>query len=790
MLKDKVYSFMNIFGLALGLSAFIYIASMTFYERSFDSFHSKADRTFRCVASVKLSETGENLPRSEYPLAAAIRNEMPEVEASTRLYLENEVFVQSQENKFIEKEVWYADADVFDVFDFKLIEGDPSQALTSPQTVLLTPASALKYFGKEDPIGKTIRMRGREEPYLVTGILETLPKNSHMQFDILASFAGHPESKRVDWGSFNSLYSYVVAKEGVDLEEFEEKYKANMRKHQAAVISKYLGVSLEKFESQGQYYRHWLQPLTEIRMNTDFPEEAETYGKPRLLMVLSITGILILLIACCNFVNLSTAKSTFRAKEIGIKKVVGSKRKNIIRQVYLETLIYCSLALLLSIALIAATLPWLNNLTGVELSPAFFWTPKVLLTILAITLLTTLLSGIYPAFVITKYNLADSMKGRSNSSKSSPWMRNALVTVQFVVFIGLIFSTIVISKQIKHMRDQHPGFASENVLVVKNIYSLGSHIQNYKEVLDAVPFIEAASYSSTLPSMNDFEGNSMRKKGAQLHSLMDIINVDANYADALKMELIQGRWFHDQSESENNKLVLTEAAAKALGVNNVNEDIIDDMGNPGIDFEVVGIVKDLHMRSLREMPKPIVFRHRNVTNYLLLKVSPGNANEAIKLAQEKWEERCADVPFKSFFLDKNFDALYKAEDQLSRTISLFSIIAIVIACLGLFGLVAYNATQRTKEIGIRKVNGAKTHEILVMLNKGMLKWIAISFVIACPLAWYAMDQWLQNFAYKTSLSWWIYIVSGAVAIGIALATVSWQSWRAAVKNPVEALRYE
>jgi putative ABC transport system permease protein len=788
--KDKYYAFMNILGLAIGIAAFLYIATFTFHEISFDNFHSKADRIFRCVSHIKLRETTEDITRSELPLAETAQKELPEIEAATRLYPNYNVNTSCNDKKFIEKEIWYADPNIFDVFDFRLLEGDSKSVLSKPNSIVLTKNMALKYFNDVSPVGKTLLIDNKE-PYTVTGILEKIPDNSHLQFEMLASFSTLPFSKRVDdWGNFDNTYTYIVVKKSTKSADFEKKFDQVFRKYEDQMLTKVAGMSLTDFEKSGNYFIHKLQPLQKIHLNSSFSEEIKTYGNVRFLIILGITGLLILIIACLNFINLSTSRASLRAKEIGVKKIMGSHRKVIISQIFSETFVYCLLALIFSLVVLLLALPFLNNFTETIIKPGYFLNPWALLTILVIPVLVTFLAGSYPALYITSFKPAEAIKIKQKQGQSRSFSRAGLVSFQFVVFIILVFCSIIVRKQIHFLRQQNPGFSKQNVVVVRNAFSLRDNMSSFKTELLKNPSIISASYASVIPSFNENAGNPFSRKGSDENYLMNVIKVDCDFQKTLKIQLKDGRFFSSNYQTEKGNVIINESAAKLLGWKESSEKIIHDYNNNGVDYNVIAIVKDFHMLSLRDRVKPLVLKCEPASNYMALLVQPGNATEVISSVNRLWEQFNKETPFEYAFLNEAFNAQYKSEDRLARIIGLFTTLAIAVACLGLFGLILFTAEQRKKEIGIRKVNGAKTSEIMLLLNFSYIRWIVISFIIACPIAWYAMHKWLENFAYKTELSWWVFAVAGLVALGIAMLTVSWQSWRAATRNPVESLRYE
>ncbi|MBT3382527.1 MAG: FtsX-like permease family protein [Prolixibacteraceae bacterium] len=788
--KDKFHSFLNIGGLALGLVAFLYIATYTFHEISYDSFHSKADRIYRCVAHIKLGERALDIPRSETPLAAAAKNDFPEIEEAIRLYPLTEIITRYKEKKFVESEICYADVELFDVFDFKLLEGNPKTALGEPNSIVLGKEVALKYFGDENPMGKSILLTTNKVPYVVTGILDEIPKNSSLQSNLYASFCTLPESKRLDnWGAFNNVYTYIVTKKGINIEEFEAKFDASIRKYEDAMIQREMGISLSEFESQGNFFIHKLQPLKDIHLNSTYSENLSTYGNKRFLIIFGITGLLILIIAGFNFVNLTTSRASLRAKEIGIKKIIGSTRKSVILQILIEIFLHILIALVISIVILLLILPFLNNFSEIVIQPEFLLNPLTSLTIIFIPLIITILAGIYPAFLITAFKPVDVIKRKFKEGNSKSLTRGGLVTIQFVVFIGLVFCTLIIRRQINYMHQQNPGFEKENVLVVENMGYLDNNRNSFKMEMLKNPSVLSASYSSLVPSVDDNAGNIFCEKGSDKTHSLNRMDVDSDFQKTLKVQLKAGSFFTDNEATEKYNAIINEEAARLLGWSDCNEKYIYDY-NYGKDFKVIGIMKDFHMKSLRDKSKPLVIKYRNTSRFLSLNVQSNNLPELIKSVESQWGNFNEEAPFEYFFLDQSFNAQYKSEERLAKVIGVFTIFAIMISCIGLLGLVSYAATQKKKEIGIRKVNGAKVSEILGMLNRDFVKWVGIAFIIAVPVSYFAMNKWLEGFAYKTTLSWWIFALSGVIALGIALLTVSWQSWRAATRNPVEALRYE
>ncbi|MCK5457553.1 MAG: FtsX-like permease family protein, partial [Melioribacteraceae bacterium] len=507
------------------------------------------------------------------------------------------------------------------------------------------------------------------------------------------------------------------------------------------------------------------------------------------LLILAIIALFIVVIACFNFINISTALASLRAKEVGIKKVIGSSKSKLFSQVLLETFIQCCIALFSSLLLLFSSLSVLNQFIGINIEYTHFYNIYSILTILSIPFIITAIAGIYPATIISKYNPVESLKGNRSNWGSKSLMRNGLVAFQFVVFVVLVCSTIVVKKQLHFLQSQNPGFNKENVLIIKNAQQLKDKRLIYKDELLKSPDVVSASYTSSLPSMFDDASNIFQIPGTKDKVILSRLFVDEDFEKTLKIKIAEGSFFMAGKGNENNEALINRKAAEMLGWNNIQDKVIYDF-NYGKQYNIIGIVEDFNIKSFKEETLPFIIRKEAQNNDLAIRIQPQSAGSVINLAKEKWEDLNKNTALEYEFLEQSFDNQYKAETRLGKMVGLFSFISILIACFGLFGLVSFIATRKTKEIGIRKVNGAKISEILNMLNKDFVKWVAIAFVIACPIAYYAMNKWLENFAYKTTLSWWVFALAGVLSLGIALLTVSWQSWRAAIRNPVEALRYE
>src|SRR5664280_2177190 len=789
--RHRYHSFLNITGLAIGFTAFIYITAYLVNELSYDSFFLKKDRIFRSVMTLKFGDTEEITAFSEIPLAATAKRDLPEVEEAVRLFSTSNIIARYKDKKFIEDNFWYADSSFFKVFDFKLLEGDPKLALSQPNSILLSKEAAAKYFGDEDPVGKTLLLFNNKTSFVVTGILDKVPANSHLKFDFLASFSSLPKDKLDEqWAQSINIYTYILVRKGTDMESFMKKYKEFPMKYLEATVEK-MGMSLAEFERKGNFLKYELQPLKDIHLHSSvYKENLKTTGNLRFLEVLSITGLLILIIACVNFINLNTASAASRAKEIGVKRILGSSRTLSVYQILTETFLQCLIAVLIAIILLVETLPLLNSFSEIGIKPVFFLNSYSLIVIFIIPIIVTLLAGAYPACYISRFKSIDVLKETTLPGKSKSWSRSILVTFQFIIFIVMVFTTITIRKQIYLLQNQNPGYDKENVLVIKGTFNLDeSSRKSFKDELLKNSFVVSASYSSGVPTMDEDSKMIYRIKGSEKSSYFNYIRVDTDFQKTLMFNLKKGRFFQNDNNSEENNIIINETAAIVLGITDYTSQIVH-CDNSNQDLRIIGITEDFHMRSLRDKSFPLIIQKTKTEGYLSLRLLPGNFMQDINTTKGIWEQLNKDNPFEYFFLDKSFDAQYKSEIRLGKLISLFTLIAILIACMGLLGLVSFNTSRRIKEIGIRKVNGAEISEILIMLNRDFVKWISISFIIALPIAFLAMHKWLQSFAIKTDVSWITFTLAGLLAFGIAIVTITLQSWRAATINPVKALRYE
>ncbi|MGH7598155.1 MAG: FtsX-like permease family protein [bacterium] len=765
--KHKTYSFINIAGLATGLACCILILLYVRDELDYDRYHQNASHIYRVLLEMP-TPVAPISASTPIVLAPKLQEAFPEIQAITRLerYFSNAT-VSRGDKQFTETRFFMADPSIFQIFSFQLIHGDANTALAKPYSVILTTSTAQRYFGAENPLLQEIELVGKGR-FIVTGVMDDLPAQSHFHFDFLASLSsiGEIKSPWDHWG-----YTYVLLPENLSPAALESKFS-----------------SIANYERLGwwvQDMKFHLQPLTEIHLHSHFHSEIEANNDVRYIYIFSVIAALILLIACMNYMNMATAKSTPRAKEVGIRKVVGSRRWNLAAQFLGESVLYSSLAVVLAFIFVELLLPAFSNLVQKQLAVKYFQEGWLLAGCLGLALFTGLISGSYPAFYLSAFQPAPVLKGLTQRGAGAIGVRRILVLAQFTMAVGLITGTVVVQKQLNFIRDKKLGFAKENIIVLP---IWGTAIKKqcaiFKNALLQHPSILRATAASGGPIDGAGVISSLK------NSPLQIMVADADYLPTLGIELTQGRNFSSEFSTDSSAFLLNETAVKLLEWKNP----LAETFTGGFKIEeglVIGVVKDFHNKSLHAPIEPMVFQYDpSRFTKLLLKVNSENLPATLAFIKQQWEIFERVRPFEYSFLDDDFDKLYRSEQRVSKFFISFSALAIFIACLGLFGLTAFAAEQRTKEIGIRKVLGASVAGIAGLLSSEFAKLVLVANIVAWPIAYYAMNRWLQDFAYRIEIGWWTFALAGGAALLIALLTVSAQAIRAALANPVEALRYE
>jgi putative ABC transport system permease protein len=785
--RHKGYAFINIAGLAIGMACCILIVMYITTELSYDRCHVNADRIYRLGLDANMGGTAVVTPISNVPSAPTLILLYPEVLDAVRIRTVSKRAVQYEDQVFFENGILFADNSIFQIFTFPMIHGDPKTALKPAYTVVLTEETAQRYFGSDNPIGKILKYNN-EYDFNVTGVIENVPQNSHFTFDMLCSYETLYDLNREEmeeWFNFRD-YTYVLLSEGFDYRELEKKFPA--------LVDKYMGDMLKALGGEIAFF---LQPLTSIHLHSNLENEIRPNSSVTYIYIFTAIAIFILAIACINFMNLATARSAIRAKEVGMRKVVGAKRKELILQFLGESLIYSVFSLMIAILFVRFAMPLVESLSGRELSLNFAATPWLISSFIGLILFVAFAAGSYPALFLSAFRPAQVLKGNLKAGSTHARMRSFLVVFQFIISISLIIGTGIILSQIKFMKNKSLGFEKENVLVVDiKDRSMQQSLDSIKAEIQKIPGVRSVSSTSLVPgqepSVQPFVPEGYTVKEAQL---MESFSVDHDYFPTLGMEIVQGRNFSPEYGTDSTTaVIINETAAKRY---NWDEPIGKTIRAPTDavgkwkTFTVVGIVNDFHRTSLHSVIMPqFIDNAPGSFDTLAIRVSPEQSEGALRLLREKWKVLDPHRPFDFQYLDAMIDSQYGAEERLSDIFSAFSVFAIFIACLGLFGMASFAAEQRTKEIGIRKVLGATVPGVVVLLAKDFLKLIVAANIIAWPLAYFGMNKWLENFAYKAGISVWVFLLTGVLAVGIALATVSYQSIKAALLNPVEAIKYE
>jgi putative ABC transport system permease protein len=789
LLKQKFYSVINILGLSIGIACSLLVFLYVSDEMSYDKFHSNADRIFRIALNGKIAGSEFNAPVSVAPLAHELVIAFPEVIDAVRLYkLSNEV-TRYEDKVFNEKKAFFADSNFFQFFNFKLLEGDPSQVLKEPHSIVLSEALAEKYFGQEPAIGKILVIGNFNSAYTVTGIMENWSFRSHFHADMLMSMASYKDAWQEVWVS-NKFFTYILLDKNSSWKNLEKKIPDWSKKFIEPQVETYLNISKKDFYESGNKLEYYLQPIKDIHLQSNLEAEIEPNGNLEYLYILSAIGFFILLLACINFMNLATAKSSGRAKEVGVRKVVGSLKSNMKVQFLIESFIYCIIAFVFSFLFVEGFIQEFNRLAGKSLNMLMLLQHSMIGFSLLLLFIVGLLSGSYPAFYLSSFNAVEVLKGRKRKGRKSSRFRSILVVFQFSISIILIICTIVVFQQLEFMQNKNLGYEKENTLVITNIERLAEHFDAFKNSLMEYPQFRSFSSANSFPSDPGFSNSIFKTIDDNQDHLLSFIKADDKFLETLNIDLLYGRSFLSENVADTNSIILNETAVRTLGIKDPLGKELIFSGNNNRFCKIIGVMKDFHYESFFKPIKPLALLYSPQAYLLAIRMDPGDISKNIQLLNSKWKEFAPGEPMEYSFLNKNYEALYVAEKKLGRVFSLFTGLALFIACLGLLGLAAYTAEQKTKEIGIRKVMGATTIEIVLMLSKEFTKLILISFFISIPIAYYTISYWLQNFAYKISINFSSFIIAGLLTILVALFTVGFQAIKAALANPVRSLRAE
>jgi len=779
--RHRVFSLINIIGLTVGMTACFLIFLYVHFELSYDKFHSKGDRIYRIVCDIKTPTETMHPGGPSWAVGPHLMGGFPQVEAAVRT-TGDELLVRKGNIKFQEMHSLWADSSFFEVFDFKLIKGNPHTALNEPLNIVFSESAVKKYFGDKDPIGQTVLLTGDGFTAKITGVMKDIPENSMIRADMIVSMntLTRKLNPNLDnqWGNYGNR-TYVLLKPGANAKTFEKQIPA--------FLEKMNGTEMKQLN---MYPTLMLEKFPDAYLHSD--RNDSNSGSIKNVYIFSIVAVFILLIACFNFVNLTTARSAERAKEVGIRKVVGAGRQQLTRQFIGESVLVCMIAFMLTLGIAALLLPSFNLLAGKTLSTGVFSNMKFISVLFIGSIAIGLLAGVYPALVLSSFKPVTVLKGRFATGTRGILLRKGLVISQFTISIALIISTIIVYLQMNFMRSQDLGFSKDQMMVIN---SNGDPARDaFMNAVRGMPNVKAVTMSSSVPGGGNMGAYSQiqNAKGVMQIANLDLYFVDFEYLTQYNMKMAAGRTFSRSFMTDTTQaMILNEAAVKMFGYHSAQEAVGRNFDQWGRKGKIIGVVKDFHFKSLQEEIKPLSMRiEPNGCGLVSIKVSENNLPATIAAIENKWNTLIPARPFSYSFLDESFEEQYKSEQRFGKLFLNFSILAIIISCLGLLGLASYSTMQRTREIGIRKVLGATVPNIVNLLSKDFLKLVGVAVVIASPIAWYAMHKWLQDFAYRIPISWWIFVIAAAAATVIAVITVSFQAIKAAVSNPVISLRSE
>ena len=785
--KNKSHSFLNTIGLTLGITSCLMIFLVIRYELSFDTFHAKANRIYRITTTMHHEGT-DYLSCAAYPVGEAVKEEFPEVEKLSTVYFENDGIVKANDQVYRETGITYLTPAFFDLFDVDWLVGNPNQSLEAPNSVVLTETLARQYFGVEKSgdltrvLGKVVRLNN-ESDFTVSGITKDFPSNTDLPFRIMLSLSTlKPDSRRemTDWVTLNwSVSHFVLLKNGSDPQKIDSRFPDFLKRHMT--------------EDEASRRTIQLQALNKIHFDDRFGNYNNRTVTRNTILMLSLIGIFLLVTACINFVNLATAQSAKRSKEVGVHKVLGAGKAELIRKFMGEAVLITIGSLVISFVAALVLFPSVSNLLGLHYNPKWVSDPLIPFFFVGITLIVSLLAGLYPALVMSDFQPIMALKSKMSNTVApgSFSLRRGLIVFQFVLSQVLIIGTIVVTRQLDLFHNQPLGFNKDAIITVTLPNSEIKQKQSLRNQFLEIPGVQKVSFCQNNPSSDGNWRGVFNFSGSGVSDITIVMRpADQAYINTYGLTLLAGR---DLTETDNleSGVIVNEKVLKIMNISNPQDAVGKPITTFGRNTTIVGVVKDFHAFTLHQQIQPILlFNDPNRARLAGIKINTSDIKGTLAKVESVYKSTFPENIFEYQFLDQTIASFYREEEKLSHIFTVFSGIAILIGCLGLFGLISFIAMQRTKEIGIRKVNGARLVEILALLNRDFALWIAIAFVIACPAAWYIMNSWLQKFAYKVELSWWIFALSGLSAMGIALLTVSWQSWKAAAKNPVEALKYE
>ncbi|MEM7297740.1 MAG: ABC transporter permease [Bacteroidota bacterium] len=798
LVKHKFYSLINILGLSIGLTCFLMISLYVVDEISYDNFHSDLESIYRMDFEGALNGSEFITSVSSAPAAETMVREYPEVVESVRIRQSGNWLIKKKgtEDNYYQDEVAFVDDNFFQFFDFNLLKGDIEECLKRPNTLVLNSTEANKLFGEEDPIGQIVVI-DNDEDWEVTGVYEDMPFNSHMNFSMMFSMESREEAKQKFWMSFN-FTTYLKLQEGFDPNVLEAKFPALIEKYIGPEVERFMGITMQEFSDSGNRAGFFLFPMKDIHLYSDKDGELMANGDIKYVYIFTAIALFILILACINFMNLSTARSAGRAKEVGVRKVMGAHKSQLRKQFLTEAFLITLISIAIAYGLSFLTLNGFNALANKELIFGDLFAAEFIFIMIGVLISVGFLAGSYPAFFLSKFRPVEVLKGKLNLGLKSGGLRSTLVVLQFCVSIIMIIGTAIVYQQLSYIQNKKLGFSKEQVVMVHDPWIMGDKAESYKNEVLQSTLIKNGTLSSFLPvdTQNNnnlwFPGSSPTKDESYVFYQA---RVDHNYINTLDMEILDGRAFSKDFPSDSMAIMVNESLLNHLGWDDGVGRKLSTYGGSQEDpvvevYTIVGVVKDFHYKSLKNNIEPLLFTLGESRGYVSFKIDGQNVKESLDFIQGKWNEFAPGQPFQYSFLDDRFNELYETEQKLGQIFGVFAFLAIFIACLGLYGLAAFTAEQRTKEIGVRKVLGASIMSIITLLSKEFLKLVGIAFIVAAPTSYFFMNRWLQDFENRTNINVMVFLMAGILALVIAWVTMSFQSWNAARVNPARSLKDE
>jgi putative ABC transport system permease protein len=785
---------LNVISLAIGFTSFLFITLYVINELSYDRFHTNYENIYRLKVVGRMSGGEINQAITAAPMAQAMLNDYPEVLRATRVTGMGAWLIRFGDKKFNEDGILFADSTFFSVLDFKLLKGDPKTALTEPRSMVLTEEFSRKYFGDHDPMGQRMSVEEDTILYTVTGVVEDVPDNSHIKFDMLASMSTYPgRSNNQNWVSHN-FYTYIVVGEGIEKSVLEEKFQGMIIKYVGPQLQQFLGLTIDDFRKAGNDFKYVLEPLKDIHLKGATQYTLEPPGSPSTVYIFAVIALMILVIAIINYVNLATAKSVSRAKEVGIKKVAGVNKSGLMTQFLGESLIVVTIAAIFSLLLVYVLTPSFNQLIGEEISLNFLYSFSGILSLFLLTLIVGISAGFYPAFVLASFNPVEVLKGTLNPGSMSKRLRGVLVVFQFTVSIVIIIGSIVVYSQLNFMTSKDLGFDKENLIVIRRPDAFFRQLEPFRAQLLQIPGVKSVGFSRAVPG-NTFNNNGFLKDDDPEKNtyLINQTGVSLDFPQALGVQLVDGRFFSREYGTDSSAILINETAVKSLGLKDpIGKYILQPRGPQDFQkLQIIGVMKDFNIESMHKAITPVCFTvmgQGGGDQFATVRLSGEDVQGTIKAIEQTWQNFTTKQPFQYEFFTDKWDNLYSSEMKTGKIFILFSILAVFIACLGLLGLITYITNKRTREIGIRKTYGASIQIVLRLLSREVVYLILISSVIAYPVAWFGSRYWMEGFASKVNINPIIYILATLITLVIGWMAISYQTYKAASTNPAEALR--